>query len=421
MRGIIDGKESWGYTMTFAPATNNYTAVLARVLRGSGEQYVIRATLFDPYVNPEHNTDLAQSQSPVITLNLPAGVQRYLYVNTPEAGESLVAGMTEEIRWTTSGIDPNATIQIGIRPVNRNSEIGSDPIAKTATSVNRGSYQWTVPNTLAPGTYRIEVDYINEYGIFGAVGSSGDFIVTKPQGFAFTRDLQFGSTGNDVLILQRIFNSFPFSVVATQGPGSSGNEGTFFGALTKAALVNFQIGVGLQATGIVDANTRAKINSMELIDFLEKSPFTPLGVQVTKKNDGSFGAIRLSYQVRVDAGDVDIEIPVATGTPTFAVSVNGVESDIDDGSGWIYSPILFSYFAPNGDMIQLKTLTVKAGTSATFYASLLTIDETKNGKVLNGLYGFRLKSIPWIENGVLKKTMLPVLDGWKTAVQLPVH
>ncbi|MEK7185558.1 MAG: hypothetical protein AAB726_02980 [Patescibacteria group bacterium] len=50
----------------------------------------------------------------------------------------------------------------------------------------------------------------------------------------FSRDLYLGSTGEDVRCLQRFLNSQGFTVVGS-GPGSAGNESTYFGERTRDA------------------------------------------------------------------------------------------------------------------------------------------------------------------------------------------
>lgn len=55
----------------------------------------------------------------------------------------------------------------------------------------------------------------------------------------FSRNLTVGSSGLDVQTLQKYLNAKGFTVALT-GPGSPGNETSFFGALTRAALARFQ-------------------------------------------------------------------------------------------------------------------------------------------------------------------------------------
>ncbi|MDD5568928.1 MAG: hypothetical protein PHG23_00705, partial [Candidatus Pacebacteria bacterium] len=70
-------------------------------------------------------------------------------------------------------------------------------------------------------------------------GSTGS-LAGIPAGFQFTQNLKQGSTGTEVRYLQIFLNSDPVTKIATTGAGSPGNETTYFGALTKAAVNKFQ-------------------------------------------------------------------------------------------------------------------------------------------------------------------------------------
>lgn len=77
----------------------------------------------------------------------------------------------------------------------------------------------------------------------------------------FLRNLSFGMTGNDVLLLQKFLNNNGF-IIATTGPGSQGNETTYFGKATQQAVINFQMTNTISpAVGFVGPLSRAALNA----------------------------------------------------------------------------------------------------------------------------------------------------------------
>ncbi|MES3005928.1 MAG: SwmB domain-containing protein [Patescibacteria group bacterium] len=75
----------------------------------------------------------------------------------------------------------------------------------------------------------------------------------------FYRDLKIGMTGSDIQSLQKFLNALKFKV-SIIGPGSPGNETSYFGPATKSALVKFQGINGIPATGFFGPITRAFTN-----------------------------------------------------------------------------------------------------------------------------------------------------------------
>jgi len=79
---------------------------------------------------------------------------------------------------------------------------------------------------------------------------------------AYTRTLTLGSTGTDVKNLQIFLNSKGFMVSQT-GPGSKGQETTYFGPATTKALAKFQqVNNIFPATGYLNPTTLTKVNSL---------------------------------------------------------------------------------------------------------------------------------------------------------------
>src|SRR3990167_2541255 len=85
-------------------------------------------------------------------------------------------------------------------------------------------------------------------------------------GYTFNTNLTIGSTGADVMNLQKVLNMSADTQVASSGVGSPGNETSYFGALTRAAVIKFQNKYGITpAVGYVGPITRAKLNSMNTV------------------------------------------------------------------------------------------------------------------------------------------------------------
>jgi peptidoglycan hydrolase-like protein with peptidoglycan-binding domain len=80
--------------------------------------------------------------------------------------------------------------------------------------------------------------------------------------YSFTRDLERDMEGADVRALQVFLNTHSF-LVAQSGVGSPGNETTFFGPATQAALIRFQKALSITpAAGYFGPKTRAAVNAL---------------------------------------------------------------------------------------------------------------------------------------------------------------
>lgn len=74
-----------------------------------------------------------------------------------------------------------------------------------------------------------------------------------------SRNLTLGSTGEDVRVLQKFLNTHG-ALIAVSGPGSLGNETTYFGPATRNALIVYQRSKGITPlSGYFGPLTRASV------------------------------------------------------------------------------------------------------------------------------------------------------------------
>ncbi len=112
--------------------------------------------------------------------------------------------------------------------------------------------------------------------------------------YTFERDLQSGSTGEDVKLLQILLNSDKRTMIAVSGPGSLGKETNSFGEATKVAVKKFQalfieyVGV---ANGRFGPRTRTVMNAICNGDTSSKKETVYDNVQSVQKDATPKGEI----------------------------------------------------------------------------------------------------------------------------------
>ena len=100
----------------------------------------------------------------------------------------------------------------------------------------------------------------NQSAVRTAPSEASNFIVTSLP--VPTPNLQYGARREEVRALQKLLNAHGHTIASTGG-GSPGNETTYFGPATRAALIRFQKANNITPTvGYFGPKTRAVFNSL---------------------------------------------------------------------------------------------------------------------------------------------------------------
>lgn len=97
------------------------------------------------------------------------------------------------------------------------------------------------------------------------------FIATQAHAAVISSQMRLGSQSQDVRNLQVFLNGHGF-LVASSGAGSAGHETTYFGSLTRAAVIQFQSSQNIAQDGLVGPMTRGHINGYFPVSSDQVSP-----------------------------------------------------------------------------------------------------------------------------------------------------
>jgi len=143
----------------------------------------------------------------------------------------------------------------------RNAEFSKVLAAVAIVGMIALGFSFAVPQAQASSTVDIVCALVNcdaatRAALEAVLGGS-----STGSSFTFTRDLTIGSTGQDVMELQKFLNDNGYAVAAS-GAGSAGSESTYFGSLTQAALAKYQAAKGIApAVGYFGPITRVSVNA----------------------------------------------------------------------------------------------------------------------------------------------------------------
>ncbi len=237
--------------------------------------------------------------------------------------------------------------------------------------------------------------------------------------YTFNTNIKYGDRSNDVFFLQKFLNSSADTQITLVGPGSPGQESTYFGALTLTAVKKFQlkyfgdilVPAGLNApNGFVGALTRAKLNSLNTLSG--NSP-------TTGANETPNTTITSSGQATLSTSQ-----PVITAiTPSSfsegdMVTIQGSGFGSSDVISFIFADqqtvaasstdgktITFRAVTPIGESVQAQLKSVAAKSSAVLKIVQDAFKDRFNSKGKDGAY---VQTYITVKNGAFLSNPYPV-------------
>lgn len=197
--------------------------------------------------------------------------------------------------------------------------------------------------------------------------------------FQFTENMKLGSSGAQVLQLQKTLNSMGYTV-STSGVGSAGMETSYFGAKTKAAAIKFQAANNIIQTGNVFALTRAALNA----NCTATTPTTPGNTTTSGAVSVALASMQPNNVLVAGAARAKLADLVFSGNGTV-VSVKLMRTGVSNNSTLSN---VYLYDASTGVRLTDAASVLTDG-SITFNnaTGIFSVSGTKTVSVLADIYG----------------------------------
>jgi peptidoglycan hydrolase-like protein with peptidoglycan-binding domain len=199
-----------------------------------------------------------------------------------------------------------------------------------------------------------------------------------PATTSFTRDLTVGSTGSDVKALQQWLNANGYTVAAS-GVGSSGNETTYFGTLTKNAVAKYQLAKGITPpAGYFGPKTRASVGAVAVgagttAPVVVVPAGTDLNVSLASdtppaRTIGSGTAFNPALKVALTTGAKAVNVTsIKLAKSGFVANTNLNGVDIVDSKGVRHGQVVTSVNADNSILILMQSDPIAIPANSTEY------------------------------------------------------
>jgi len=233
---------------------------------------------YDGWSSPASLSFTINNAMSVITPPASSGGEGYAYpnVNIPQGGFTI--SINSGAAATNNSI---VTLTFNAGPDIKNMAISEDPNFTNAIMQAYASpFQYTISN--GAGTKTIYAKFYNSYGLYSQPISGNIVFETASQQYIFTKTLNYGNNGSDILALQKILAQQGFLTAAPNG---------HYGPATLAAVKEFQKANNINAVGYVGPATSNALNNIatrvprqtkqQLIQLIEQE-ILQLQIQIEK-------------------------------------------------------------------------------------------------------------------------------------------